>query len=226
MGKNYDLRDSIIYKFTTVDIFILITVIMITGSIVSEEFNKGTIKQLLVRPHSRSKILTSKIIASLLVFIFFLLCYTLIDGIVVAIGSGGVKEIFEPMIIYNYNKGAVIEYNLFYYCLLSFLAILPKYLIIIFFVFLVSIISTSTSVSMAAGYFLMFASSIISAFTNVKAVNYLPVTVWDFSDYLFGGISSLPYGSFISSLIVVSITIVFLIGLSYLIFSKKNIKNQ
>ena len=225
-GKNYNLRDNIIYKFTSVDIFVLITIIMIAGSIVSEEFNKGTIKQLLVRPYSRSKILTSKIIASLLVFIFFLLCYTLIDGIVVAIGSGGIKEIFEPVLIYNYNKGSVVEYSLFYYCLVSFLAILPKYLIIISFVFLVSIISTSTSVSMAAGYFLMFASSIINAFTNVKVVNYLPVTVWDFSDYLFGGTSSLPYGSFTSSLIIVIITIIFLIGLSYFVFGKKNIKNQ
>ncbi|MBR4262540.1 MAG: ABC transporter permease subunit [Bacilli bacterium] len=225
-GKNYSLRDSIIYKFTTVDVFVLITVIMITGSILSEEFNKGTIKQLLVRPFSRSKILFSKLIASLIVFILFLLCYTVLDGIITAVGLGGVKEIFEPMIVYNYNKSAVVEYSLLTYCILSFLAILPKYLIIILFVFLVSIISTSSSVSMAAGYFLMFASSIIDSFKNIKIINYLPTSVWNFNDYLFGGMSSNPYGSLSSSIIIVIITIIFLIILSQFIFSKKNIKNQ
>ena len=226
MNNNTNVKDSIIYKVSATDLFILITAIMVAGSIVSEEFNKGTIKQLLVRPFSRSKILTSKIIALLIVFLLFLVCYTISDALIVGIGTGGFKELLDPVIAYNYNKGIVVEHNIFFYSLMSLLAILPKYLIIISFVLLVSILSTNNGVSMAAGFFLIIASSIIDSFTNIKVVNYIPTTCWDFSDYLFGGISRLPYATFMSSLIIVVVTLLIINIISYIVFNKKNIKNQ
>jgi len=47
-------------------LFILIYIIMISGSIVSEEFSKGTIKYLLTKPYRRRTILASKLITILL----------------------------------------------------------------------------------------------------------------------------------------------------------------
>ncbi len=223
---NNNLRSNVLYKVQSTDLMVLVAIILITGSIVAEEFNKGTIKQLLVRPYKRSQILTSKLIAALITFFLFFVAYMIVDAIIVGIGLGGFKELLDPVISYNFNKGIVEEHNILIYCLLSFLAILPKYLIIMSFVFMVSVIFTSTSVSMASGYFLMIAASIISSFTSVKAVNYLPFTCWDFTDYLFGGISHNPYGGLYSSLIVVLITLIGINLISYIIFSKKNIKNQ
>ena len=60
-------------------LFIIIISIMITGTIISEEFNKGTIKLLLVRPYTRRKIMLSKIIAAIICIILAMLCMILIQ---------------------------------------------------------------------------------------------------------------------------------------------------
>ena len=46
---------------------------MIAGTIVSEEFNKGTIKLLLVKPYTRNKILLSKFITTLIMIVFVII---------------------------------------------------------------------------------------------------------------------------------------------------------
>ena len=53
--------------FNEYGIFIIVVIVMIAGTIVSEEFNKGTIKLLLVKPYSRLKILLSKYITTLII---------------------------------------------------------------------------------------------------------------------------------------------------------------
>ena len=55
-----DSRGFLLNVFSKYELFIIITVVLIAGAIVSDEFNKGTIKLLLVRPFSRAKILLAK----------------------------------------------------------------------------------------------------------------------------------------------------------------------
>ena len=62
-------RNSFINLFSNYELFILIVVIVIAGSIVSEEFNKGTIKLLLVKPYNRFKILFSKFVVCLIILL-------------------------------------------------------------------------------------------------------------------------------------------------------------
>src|SRR5699024_271444 len=54
-------------------VFALLFVIIISSDNVSGEFSRGTIKMLMVRPHSRWKILLSKYVAVLLFSLFMLL---------------------------------------------------------------------------------------------------------------------------------------------------------
>ncbi len=54
-------------------LIIQLIVIVYAGDILSNEFSRGTIKMLLMRPYSRSKILFSKLIAILFLVIFFTL---------------------------------------------------------------------------------------------------------------------------------------------------------
>ena len=71
ISQGNDLKGILEDFFSNYELFIVIIIVMIAGSIVSEEFNKGTIKLLLVKPYSRMKILLSKfiLIKSLLLFI-------------------------------------------------------------------------------------------------------------------------------------------------------------
>ena len=58
--------------YTQFGIFLIVVVVMIAGTIVSEEFNKGTIKLLLVKPYTRNKILMAKAITTLIMIIFII----------------------------------------------------------------------------------------------------------------------------------------------------------
>lgn len=51
---------------------IIVFGVMIAGAIVSDEYNKGTIKSLLITPYKRSTILLSKFITSILLTIIFI----------------------------------------------------------------------------------------------------------------------------------------------------------
>ena len=71
--------------FSEYEMIMVVAIIMISGSIVSEEFSKGTIKLLLIRPHSRIKILTSKLIScfiSILIVFAAIVILQLINSII------------------------------------------------------------------------------------------------------------------------------------------------
>ena len=70
VNKANDLRGILSNFFNEFGLFIIVIVVMIAGTIVSEEFNKGTIKLLLVKPYSRNKILLSKFITVLIMVAF------------------------------------------------------------------------------------------------------------------------------------------------------------
>src|SRR5699024_1599427 len=70
MSMGNDFKGLLEDFFSNFELFIIVIIVMIAGSIVSEEFNKGTIKLLLVKPYSRTKILLSKYITVLLTIIF------------------------------------------------------------------------------------------------------------------------------------------------------------
>ena len=59
-GLTSDARGVLLNSFSQFELFIIIMIIMLAGSIVSEEFNKGTVKLLLIKPYKRTVILASK----------------------------------------------------------------------------------------------------------------------------------------------------------------------
>ena len=75
-------------------LFIIITIVLIAGAIVSDEFNKGTIKLLLVRPFNRAKILLAKFITVLITVLFVMILTVILQFIV-----GGIFFGFESLSI-------------------------------------------------------------------------------------------------------------------------------
>ena len=154
-------------------LFILIYIVMICGSIISEEINKGTIKYLLTKPYTRSKILTSKILT-----IFILIPLIIIGMMLIELILGGLMLGFDslkvPVIFFNENATSIVSCNLIKYSLLNILSISPMYIILIVLCFSLSTITASTSASITITFLFYLASNVIRNFVlsyNIKFLN-------------------------------------------------------
>ncbi len=204
----------------------LLFMVLVGGSVVAEEFNKGTIKQLLLKPYTRTKILTSKIIAVLLAFLFFLVAYSLMIIVIYGFMFGDFKSLFTPMLVYDFNASAVIEENLILFCLEKLLAVLPLYLILLGISLFIGVLTTNVTMATILPVVFTIVADIVNAFADKKIFAFLPTMCWNLSEYLHGGLPMFKYSTLPISLVVDCITIFLLFGISYLIFKKKNIKNQ
>lgn len=221
---------AIINIFTGVDFFLVLAVILIASGIVADEFNKGTIKQLLLKPYSRWKILTSKIIAVFITLLLFMVVYVGITSLVYGLFTGGFNSLNEVILRYDFNANKVVGYNVFNYCLINFLAILPKFLIVAIFVICFSVITCNTSGSLIFGILLILTEFVcvdVGLLNEKVAINALiPMINWDFRYYLFGGLHWFPYCNLNSSMIVSVVTFVIVMIVAFVVFKYKDIKNQ
>lgn len=208
-------------------LMILIIIIIVSGSIVSEEFSKGTIKLLLVKPYSRTKILLSKYITSLLMIVFaivfILLAQLIIGGIFF-----GYDTLTIPKIVYNFSTNMVMEMNIFKYLLYTTIAVLPQFILLTTLAFSLSTIFVSTSLANTLTIIGSLAGDVINAIAVSYEINILKLFVtlnWDFTPYLFGGKS--PYlGITLSHSIIVCIVYwLIMIVTTFIVFKRRNIKN-
>lgn len=225
--KINDTRGILINLFNEYEIILVILIVMTSSVIISSEFNKGTIKQLLLVPHKRGRILFSKYITCLLMFLFNVIILILMQ---VLVGSILFKSTLSiPVIIYNFNSNMVETYNLFYYLLIQLLAKIPMFIIIITFVFFISIITLNSVVTTILGLGLYLITPMVNELIINSKLLFLNLTIFphlDFTQYLFGMISRNIYGSINTSIIVVILYFVILLVSTYMIFNKKDIKNM
>ena len=205
-------------------IFILIYVIMIAGSIVSEEFSRGTIKSLLTKPFKRRTILTSKLLVVLfsipVIMIFMSVTEILIGGMIL-----GFDSLSVPVVLYV--DGSLKSFSVLSYLSRLLLSGLPMYLVIGVLSFMISTITLSTSAAITVSFLFYLLANVIS---NLALVYPLPIfkafvsLYWDFG-YLVTA-SSQPFGaSFLTSLFVIFIYLFVMLCLAYVTFIKKDVKN-
>ena len=206
--------------------FALLFLILVGGGIIAEEFNKGTIKQLLLKPYKRTKIFANKVIASIVVFILFLLVYAFITALINGIVFGEISSLFDPLFFYDFSKHQVIAHSLWFACLERFMVILPMFLIMLGVSILFGVLTTNTAVSIIVPIVINTGASIINAFAKGKLFAFLPTMCWDLSEFLHGGIPEFKYLKLSTCIVVDIITIALLFGISMFIFKKKDIKNQ
>lgn len=220
-------RGILINFFNEYSMLIVIGVIMIAGGIVSEEFSKGTIKFLLIRPHSRSKILLSKLISSIISI--FLLTFTLfLLQFIVGSIFFGFKDLNIPVVVYNFNLNEIQTYNVFVYFLWMFGANLPKLILLSILAFSISTIFKNTSLATSLGIMGYIASGIINAIvsvSNLKIFKYFVTLNWNFEEYLFGGLPSFKYVNLPFSIIICIIYVIIMLIPTFIIFKKSNVKN-
>ena len=221
LGTSQSVRSIFGNNFLT-----LLFLILVGGGIIAEEFNKGTIKQLLLKPYSRFKIFTSKVLACLIVFFFFLVTYSVITAVLESLVFMEVRSLITPIPIYNYATSTVVEQSLLLNCFESLIAVLPMYLIILGTSLLIGIVTTNTSTAIIVPIVLSVAADIINAIATGKIFAFFPTMCWDLTEMLHGGMASYQGITLASALVVDVITIAALFTASYLVFKKKDIKNQ
>lgn len=220
------LRSVFVNFFSEYSFLILVFSIMIAGGIVSDEFNKGTIKSLLIVPHKRSKILLAKYISVLIMILLIIgvliVSELLIGGILMGFGSLGI-----PVVVYNITNSCLEVLNIFGYLGLQILANLPQIILLATLAFACSVIVNSTAFSIVIPFCGIIASELINGFAlvyDIKILNYFVTTNWDFTVYLFGGTSI--YGnSLLHAIIVCLVYLLIMLVVTFIVFKRKDIKN-
>ncbi len=206
------------------ELFILIYIILISGSIVSEEFNKGTIKFLLTKPYKRKTILTAKLLTVLLlvplVILFMIIMEIIIGGLIL-----GFDSLKLPVLLFN--NGSIIKMPILKYLLLSLGGKAPIYLILTLCCFMLSTVTLSNSAAITLTFLLYLIGNVINGLALTYSYKIFKLFVslhWDFS-YLIN-FKTNPYNikPFIS-LMVVGVYSLLMLLISYIVFNKKDVKN-
>ncbi|MBY7142327.1 ABC transporter permease [Virgibacillus sp. NKC19-3] len=201
----------------------LLTIIVAAG-IVANEFKWGTIKLLLIRPISRTKILASKYV-SVLLFALFTLLFVLVFSWVSGALFFGIEGM-NPYAVQSQSDGfayvsvigeIVSEYG---YGLVNLVMMAT-------FAFMISSIFRSSALAIGIGVFLMMGGNIIvQAFAEYEWAKYILFANTDLSQYASGNtpwIEDMTLGFSITVLIVYYV--VFMI-LSWVFFTKRDVAGQ
>lgn len=195
--------ELLVLEFSEINLFVVISILIVSGNIVSDEYNKGTIKNLLIRPYKRTKILLSKLISCIIVFIgcmiFYFVCCYLFYGL-----------------LGNFNYDVTVYKDV----IIRVLYLLPEYLIMLCFSFLVSVIISNSGICISLGFSLFIGSNIVNELilsNDIKYLMWFPTLCWDLNT----DVNNLYFNIF-----VVLITISILLVMAFLIFNKREIRNS
>lgn len=227
VNKIETLRGTLQNIYADYGIFIIILSIIIGATIVSSEFEKGTIKLLLIKPYSRIKILLAKYITVILTVIVSILAVIIIQFIIGGLFFG-FDSLKNPIVQYDFGTNKIVEIGSLANVALTSLAMLPQFILLATIAFTLSTISTSSSLSITMSLLFYIAGGILNNIAisfNVKLMKFLPTLNWDFTQYLFGGLPSMETLSLGFSIMICIAYLLLLTVASFIVFKKKNVKN-
>ncbi|MGD7021606.1 ABC transporter permease [Rossellomorea vietnamensis] len=138
--------------------------IIIAAGIVAGEFTWGTIKLLLIRPISRTKILLSKYITVLLFGAALLATLFVLSAIVGAIFFGGGGS--QPHLVYI--DGTVQEQSMLFFSIKNYLLSTISITMMATMAFMISAVFRSSSLAIGISLFLLFMGSTATGFIAMK----------------------------------------------------------
>ena len=229
--QNINKENNLNYQLWTIvddyEIFIVILILIVCSTIICEEFKDGTIKLLLIKPYSRGKIILSKYLTSIIVILISILLL-IITQFILGTLMFGLESLNIPVVVFDFNKMELLTYNVFWYMIIRINVKLPFLLIMITITNFIAVITSYTLVSITLPLMLyMFTPSLVYFIKQYKLefIKYFVNINWNIEDYLFGMISDVSYINLEFSLLILGIYFISLLGLMFIIFKKKNIKN-
>lgn len=222
-----DAREFLLNVFSKYELFIIITIVLIAGAIVSDEFNKGTIKSLLVRPYSRTKILLAKFITALITVLFIMVVTVILQFIIGGIFFG-FDSLSIPNVVYNFKTGKIMEVGILKSIICTGLGKLPIYVLLGTLAFALSTLFNNTAVAITITLLGYMASSIVNQFAYYYDMEWLKFFVtpnWDFTQFFYGNLPLIKGMSIPVSIIICLVYFVIMIIPTFVVFNKRNIKN-
>lgn len=217
-----------------ISVFVILLVIL-SANCIANEYTAGTIRLLLIRPRTRSKIIVSKFLALFTVCVF--LC---VSGFVLtyltSIAVSGVKDAFAPDLMYS---GGVVEVPALVFSVLRMMLPLISGLIILSFAFMMSVISRKSTLAIVIPFIIMTFSSVIqmTAISIMEKYSWLKYTVLPYlnlGDFLRSPIDTIARGfniftmpdvNILFGIILVSLHAILLYFIGIAVFRKQEIKN-
>ncbi len=227
VGDTSSAKGILLSTFDEYEIFLIVMFMMTAGVIVSEEFSKGTIKLLLIKPYKRSTILASKFITSIIVAIIVIILVLLMQFVV-----GGLIQGFDsfknPTIIYDHTINNVKHINTIQYLAMQALGKAPMYILLMTLAFAFSTIFTNSALAITISLLGYMGSSVINMLAlNLKLnwIKYFVTPNWNLTEYFWGGIPTFEGITLPFSIAIIVIYMVIMLVPTFIIFQKKNIKN-
>ena len=208
-------------------IFLIVVVVMIAGTIVSEEFNKGTIKLLLVKPYTRNKILMAKAITTF-IMIIFIIVVTLVMQILIGGIIFGFDSLSEPVVAYNFNTNTMEEMNIFANLGVQTLTQLPMIILLATLAFAISTLFTNSTLAITISLLGFMSASIINQLAigyDLQFMKYFVTMNWDLSIYANGALPYMEGMNMTMSIIICVIYFLIMMIPTFIVFRKRNIKN-
>ena len=208
-------------------IFLIVVIVMIAGTIVSEEFNKGTIKLLLVKPYTRNKILMAKAITTL-IMIIFIIVVTLVMQILIGGIIFGFDSLSEPVVAYNFNTNTMEEMNIFANLGVQTLTQLPMIILLATLAFAISTLFTNSTLAITISLLGFMSASIINQLAigyDLQFMKYFVTMNWDLSIYANGALPYMEGMNMTMSIIICVVYFLIMMIPTFIVFKKRNIKN-
>lgn len=227
INKTDDTRGILKNFFHEYGLFMIVIIVMIAGTIVSEEFNKGTIKLLLVKPYSRSKILLAKFITILVMIVFSIVSVSVMELLVGGV-IFGFDSLSVPILEYNFTTQNLESMHIFTYLGIEIITQLPKLILLATLAFTFSTLFTNAGLSIAIpllGYMSAETINMLVIQYKVQFMRFFVSLNWDFKEYLFGNLPKMEGMTLGFSTVICIIYFVVMLIPTFIMFKKKNIKN-
>ncbi len=226
-GKTGDARAILLNIFSEFEIFIIIMSVMIAGTIVSEEFSKGTIKLLLVKPYKRTTILAAKFITAVIMLLIVIIIVMLMQFVVGGIAYG-FDSFGTPVVAYNHNTNTLEEIGIIKYLAMETVGKLPMYILLMTLAFAFSTIFTNSALAITIALLGSMGAPMINMLAQQFKLEWIKFFVtpnWDLTQYFFGKLPTFKGLTLGFSIAIIVIYMLIMLITSFVVFKKKNIKN-
>jgi ABC-2 type transport system permease protein len=199
-------------------------VVIIASDMIAGENAWGTIKMLLIRPHSRWKILLSKFLATILFAIVIMIFLLLVSWIVgnIIYGFGGLSDKYLTL----NGLGEVDERLVFFDTLKIYGLEMVRLVIIVTLAFMISTIFNSSTFAVGVSIVVLLAGSgIVMALSHYEWVKYTLFANLDVGRYVDQTYNTMFKGMTLSfSITVLLIHFIVMIAITWGIFIKRDVK--
>ncbi|TVY07008.1 ABC transporter permease [Paenibacillus cremeus] len=205
------------------DLMVVVTVltVIISGESVAGEYTDGTIKLLLIRPVSRTKILFSKYIASIMfsVLLFSVLFVSafIVSGVIHGFHDLGVSYVFAS------NDGIVHETNIVQHAISTYLYQAVQMVMVVTLSFMISVLSRSSAFAIALSIGTMFAgTSIVGFLSQFQWAKFYLFENTDLTQFLTGS-PNIPGMTMLFSITMIAVYFILFHVLAWAVFKKRDI---